>query len=85
MLLELLACRITHYFLTSFLFFPLLAGFSVHITVSRLGRFFIRDHLLFNADEHFFHCSVNVPVFEKVELGRFNDSVCLVHGREIDF
>jgi len=84
MLLEDSACRVTHYFLTSFPFLHIFAWISVHISICRLRSFFICDHFLLKANEHFFHSSFMVPVLEKMELGGLNDSICCVHWGEVD-
>src|ERR1035437_6143592 len=58
---------------------------SEHISISRLGKFLIDNHLVFNADKNFLHCIFSFPVLEYAELGWLYSSSCLIDDWHVDF
>ena len=56
---------------------------SVHVTVSRLRKLLVGDHLVLEADEDFLHSGRRIPVLEQSEV--ISDlAVALVDRRNVD-
>ena len=57
---------------------------SVHISISWLRKLLVGNHLVLKTDQDFFHGVGWIPIFEHVELGWLDSSVCLIDARKIN-
>ena len=57
---------------------------SVHISISRLTKVLVSKHLVLEANQHFFHVVIALPVSKNMELRRLNSAILLVDAGQVN-